>query len=134
MTTDPWIEVLTDDASPAESRRQVIEEMRAALRGEDEKSYGRALGTVIYVGMEAVDLRDDLVRLWHARNCASHLRGLIAALGRIREVPTLIEALRDVEHARMFRRIVPAALRGIGPAAAAAAPANPGRVNGQPAA
>ncbi len=124
---DPWIAILTDEQASRESRRQVIDEMRNALRSNDEKPCERALWVVRYVGMEASELREELVRLWEERHQASHvvtlLRSLIPALGRLGDVRILIEALRDQEHAKFLRRWVPGALEDLGPAAAAAAPA-----------
>lgn len=123
---EQWIIVLTDDEAPTVERQQVLAEMRDALRGEDEDACKQALWTIQNVSMEAAELREDLVRLWQAPNRSKFIDGfrpLVYALARIGEVPTLIEALGDQVHARHLRRIVPAALRWLGPAAAEAAPA-----------
>jgi HEAT repeat protein len=123
MTKEKWIAVLTDDCALAAARHQAIEEMRAALQGEDSNSRSRVLATMCHVGMEAIELRDDLVRLWQSPPQDCPLRQLVPALGRIREVSTLAELLRDVERAHSLRRSAADALRDLGSGAAAAAPA-----------
>lgn len=124
MNQSNWVENLTSSTAPPETRRETLESMRAALHGDDSKLRDQALNTITQVGMSASELREELVGLWRERNARLELHSLpslIYALGRIRQVDTLIEVLRQEDI--YLRRTAANALAPIGRAAVAAAPA-----------